>query len=70
MYIIQEIQTSSGTTALTPAVTKEDKYEAESVYHTALAAAAISSVGVHAVVMFDEHGNIIQSKYYEHNGTV
>ena len=66
MYIIQEIQTSNGTTALTPAITKNDLNQAESTFHSICASAAISAVNVHAVVILDEHGNTIRREYYEH----
>lgn len=66
MYIIQEMQTNGAQTALVPALTYADKNQAESAYHTALAAAAISSVQVHTVLMFDEHGSTIKRDYYEH----
>lgn len=66
MYIIQEIQTTGGQTALVPAATFNDRNEAESNYHMKLGAAAISAVEVHTVVMFDEHGNTIKRDYYEH----
>lgn len=68
MYIIQEIQTTDGNTALLPAITKESKNEMESTYHSIMAAAAISSVTVHACVCFDEHGNDVTpgKRYYEH----
>lgn len=68
MYIIQEMQTNGGQTALVPALTYTDKNQAESAYHTALAAAAVSAVQVHAVIMFDEHGNTLKRDYYEHLG--
>ena len=66
MIIIQEIQTNGTTTALAPAVTFTDKNQADSRYHTILAAAAISSVEVHTVLMYDEHGNVIKRDFYEH----
>lgn len=66
MYIIQEIQTTGNVSAVTPAVQKADCNEADSAYYFALGAAAVSAVPVHAVVMFDEHGNIVKSGYYEH----
>ena len=66
MYIIQEIQTDNGTTTLLPAITKANKNEMESTKHSILAAAAISSIDVHAVVVYDEHGNTISNEYYEH----
>lgn len=66
MYIIQEIQTNGGQTVLLPAITKADKNEMESAYHSILASAAISTAEVHSVVVFDEHGNTIKRDYYEH----
>lgn len=66
MYIIQEMQTTGNQTALVPALTYIDKNQAESAYHTALAAAAVSAVQVHTVLMFDEHGNTLKRDYYEH----
>lgn len=67
MYIIQEIQTTNGASALTPAITEANKNSAESIWHQKMAAAAISSVEIHTVVMYDEHGNIVKQGYYEHN---
>ena len=66
MYIIQEIQTTDNTTALVPAVTYTDKNQAESAYHMALASAAVSSVTVHTVMLYDEHGNVLRKEFYEH----
>ena len=66
MYIIQEMQTNGTQTALVPALAFTDKNQAESAYHTALAAAAVSEVQVHTVLMFDEHGNTLKRDYYEH----
>ena len=67
MYIIQEIQTTDGVTALCPAITKEDRNEAESVWHTVCASAAISSIQIHTVKMYDEHGFDILVKFFEHH---
>ena len=66
MYIIQEMQTTGNQTALCPALTFTDRNQADSAYHTALAAAAVSAVQVHTVLMVDEHGNTIKRDYYEH----
>ena len=66
MIILQEIQTTAGNTALVPAKTFADKNKAEQAYHTALAAAAVSNVTVHAVVLLDEHGNVVRREFYEH----
>ena len=66
MYIIQEIQTTGNVSAVTPAVERADRNEADSAFYFALGAAAVSAVPIHAVVMFDEHGNVVKSGYYEH----
>ena len=60
MYIIQEIQTTGGQTALLPAVTFTDRNEAESAFHLKLGSAAVSPVDVHTVLMYDEHGNVLR----------
>ena len=66
MYIIQEIQTTNGVSALLPAVTKESRNEAESAFYSTVSFAAVSQIHVHTVVMYDEHGNQVLSKFYEH----
>lgn len=68
MYILQEIQTTNGNSALVPAQTFADKNAAESAFHMALGSAAISNVTVHAVVLLDEHGNVVRREFYEHLG--
>lgn len=66
MYIVQEIQTNDSTTSLLPAITKEGLNDAESTFHMICASAAISNVGVHTVLVYDEHGNTILRQTYEH----
>lgn len=66
MFIIQELQTTNGVTALLPAVTKNDKNEADSTYFSTLSFAAVSSINVHTVIMYDEHGNVLRRDFYEH----
>lgn len=67
MYIIIEIQKSnSGTATIVPPVTHTDRNTAEAAYHTALAAAATSSVAVHSVVMLSDVGEKIMGQTYYH----
>ena len=66
MFIIQEIQTNGNASSLLPAITKEDRNEAESTFHSVCSSAAISTVTVHTVLLYDEHGNVVRSEYYEH----
>lgn len=65
MYILQEIQTTSSSTSLLPAVTYTDKAQAESAFFTAMAAAAISPVDVHTVMIYDEYGNTVRREFYD-----
>lgn len=68
MYILQEMQTTGGVTALVPAITEPDVKEAESKFLLACSYAVKSSVEVHTVICVDEHGNNCfgSPKYYEH----
>lgn len=66
MYIIQEIQTNNGQSALLPPITKGNKLEAESEWHHKMGYAAVSAVQVHTVILYDEHGNVAKQGYYEH----
>ena len=69
MYIIQEIQTTAGTTSLLPAIQKETRAEAESSFYTICGAACISAVEKHAVTVYTEEGFQIPelTKCFYHN---
>lgn len=65
MFIILEIQTmANGTVAILPAVQKETRKEADSVYHSILAAAAISGLPVHSAVILTNYGNVVAFQSY------
>ena len=66
-YIVLEAQTTGGTTA-TLVSSYSDRNQAESKYHTVLAAAAISQIEKHTAVLMDETGLCIRSQCYEHGG--
>lgn len=66
MYIVQELQTTNGTTALLAALTYDNKENAESAMHMALASAAISSVDIHTVMLYNEFGRVIRTESYDH----
>ena len=55
-FIIQEIQTTDGVTALLPAIQKETRPEAESVFYTICGSACISTVPIHTVMTYSEEG--------------
>jgi hypothetical protein len=66
MYIVMEIQTNANGTVGTLVTAYDNRDQAESKYHTILAAAAISTLPVHAAVILDEHGLILANGAYEH----
>ena len=71
MYFVIEAQIAGdGTGAVLPAITKETKNEAESVYYQILASAAISSVAHHGAIIFDEEMCPLLFKSYEHEQEV
>ena len=56
MYILQEIQTSNGTTTLLTPVQRDTRVEIESVFYTTCGSAVISSVPIHTVMVYTEEG--------------
>ena len=66
MFIIQEIQTDENGVHLLPAIVKETQNEAESEYYIKLGYAAISSVPVHAVIMYTSDGFPVKHDKYVH----
>ena len=66
MYILIEMQTENGSTALLPALTYTDRNQAESAFYQKLSYAAVSEVDVHTVILMDEHGNTLKREFYEH----
>lgn len=66
MFIVMEIQTNKNGTVGTLVNSYENRDQAESKFHTILAAAAISTLPCHAAVLLTEQGGILASAYYEH----
>lgn len=65
-YIIIEMQTTDGVTAIVPPVVKSNYNEAEQEYHTKLAYAAVSAVHLHSVTMLTENGKMVKCEAYDH----
>ena len=61
MYIILEMQTTNGSTAVvTPIKTEADYNKALNKYYTTLASAAISKVNTHTVMLINEVGAVVR----------
>lgn len=67
MFIIIEIQKSNkGTVTIVPPASYAEQAQAEAAYHTALAAAAVSTVDVHSVIMLNDVGDKLKGQTYYH----
>lgn len=67
MYIVLEIQTMvGGTVAVLTPIIKASREEAESVYHSILSYAAVSSIPMHAAVIMTNEGIEIARQSYTH----
>lgn len=65
-YLVIELQTAVDGTVANLVNQFDDRLQAESAYHTILAAAAVSSLPIHAAVMLTNDGTSINSAYYVH----
>lgn len=66
MYTIIELQTTNGVTVALPAVIKANREQAEQEFHSKLSFAAVSSVGIHSVIMLNAEGVRIKGECYKH----
>ena len=58
-YILQEIQTTNGVTALCPPVVYNTREEAESAFYMTCGNAVISQVELHTVMVYTSTGAVI-----------
>lgn len=66
MYLVLEIQTNADGTIGTIITQHATQNEAESKYHTVLAAAAVSNLPAHAAVLMYHLGNVLSAQHYTH----
>lgn len=66
MYIVLEFQTNGESTAVVTPKTQATLEKAQQAYYTACAAAAVSSVEQHTVMLVYCNGNVIESKEFRH----
>ena len=65
-YLVMEIQTAADGSVANLVYSFDSQASAESKYHSVLAAAAISSLPVHACVLMQSDGRQIDRKAYKH----
>lgn len=66
MYIVIELQTNADGVVANLVYQYDDLNAAESKFHSILAAAAVSSLPVHAAVILTNAGTLVKSEYYRH----
>lgn len=67
MFILLEIQANSeGVPAIVPPVAYNSESVAYQAYYTALAAASVSSVYAHTVILMNSEGDQIEKKTVHH----
>ena len=66
MYIVIELQTNADGTVANLVYQYASRDEAESKFHSILAAAAISALPAHAAVMLTNAGTMVKSEFYRH----
>lgn len=68
MYIVIELQTNESGVVGNLVYKYDSLNEAESKFHSIMAAAAVSSLPVHAAVILTNAGTMIRSEYFMHGG--
>ena len=64
-YILMEIQTTDGNTAVLPPLVYTDRKEAESAYHSKLDYASQSTCDVQTVSLLDIYGCAVRAEQYD-----
>lgn len=67
MYIVNEYQTTSGTTAVVTPETMEDHNSALSAFFSRCASAVISAVEVHTVQLVRSDGYVERTECFRHD---
>ena len=66
MFIVIELQKSANGTVSHLLTTHATQAEAESKFHTVLAAAAVSNLPSHSATLLTDNGYALRREFYEH----
>lgn len=69
MYVVIEMQTTDGVTAVVPPVAFDDLNHAYQKFYTVLSAAAVSNVPLHSAVIINDRGELIRTESFDHTVT-
>ena len=64
-YIIIEMQTTNGSTAIVTPTSYNNNISAEAAFLTKCAAARVSGLDAHSVALLDEEGRVVARKCYK-----
>lgn len=64
-YIIIEMQTTNGSTAIVTPASYDNAISAEAAFLTKCAAARVSGLDVHSVTLLNEEGAVVARKCYK-----
>ena len=64
-YVIIEMQTTSGSTAIVTPVSYDNNISAEAAFLTKCAAARVSGLDAHSVTLLNEEGAVVARKCYK-----
>lgn len=64
-YVIIEMQTTSGSTAIVTPASYNNTISAEAAFLTKCAAARVSGLDAHSVTLLDEEGKVVARKCYK-----
>ncbi len=64
-FVIIEMQTTNGSTAIVTPASYADEISAEAAFLTKCAAARVSGLDVHSVTLLNEEGKMIARKCYK-----
>lgn len=67
MFIVIELQTTAAGVVGSLVYKYDNLNEAEAKYHSILAAAAVSTMAVHACVIMTNTGTVVKSEFYRHD---
>lgn len=68
MFLILEIQVNHNDTVATlPVVPKDTIEQAQSAFYSVCAAAAMSSLKTHTVMLFNTEGQLLDRKFWHHD---
>ena len=68
MFIVTELQTNNGTTAVLTDVFTDESL-ANQKYYQILSFAAVSTIDIHSAAILNEYGGVLKNETFDHRAT-